>query len=1164
MPLQDKAIPFHSYHQLQTEWSKSRQGAGGVNAIKGFNFQLLSVIKKLVLTDFSNTSVTTEEISDITELHPHVIVITQTKYCITSGAVLSALNELWAIYKLIIRKYSELSNCIEFHILGEKKDLGNVQNTIETWKAQTTNNTNRTDISDFINKVSAEVEENPFGYIQQALIEEYSVDSPLRVINKWLGSLYNAVTKEAVKTTCFLIQDELRAFREEKNRKDQELSFYFWKRGDAPPNKVQKQEDLRKACIAGETPKKVHLTEGCFASRSVYSDIFQKFCSWVESAKDRASLKLPVFWISGRSGSGKSVALLHLLSMIKSEDREAVVAWFGDKPKALRTFSPYLDELSGTNENIYLCFDDPYVYQRQDVFNEQISCLHDRMERLCEKHSDLNRPFLICCGPDEQLEWCEEELGDYLEITKYRLKDENYNDLEEIKEWFEKRTGVKVAHSNEGLLVQTLFEWSSKTSLKDFAVHFKKRLSDSRWDYKEISPFEFVSSVLAVNRLYALFPNKKVEELRTTDAKLAKAIYQLEKEDHHLTLTSEDEGVKLTHPHLADILYREWYGKKSDSQSRKNHLTEWIVFVENEYIGAKDSLSPFWQLAKLSNPNFRMKGVLVPRIDLIFDDLKYILPEFYKRHLELGHPLSYLPVWTVLDNNFQLRLDPSPLDIIGDDLVSDNIEEVGFRLSCHKVIEFYGVSNNLTRENLLSIIKNHKNWYGWGYVLFDYVRKLGVNELEGILIELIENDASNPVLIKISHFLCQSPQYDPKIQRVMSYWLETCDVFFPSWVANFTDFSRHFVINTSLKIKATSFLKQCGDHKSWSHVWEALWCCESRSDELEFLARDWLKLQKGKDGGWSFVWEKLAEGIPQDRELIEIGYEYFDGEYSSKSKKCVWTVLKKQNADNLRLERIAKTWLLTTPVQHREWIYLWAEVVKSFEIDKEIVMLGREWLYQASVYHATWGYALSEVSKKSKVLGFCIVNKKLYENIIFWLEFNSMEDESWQYFWEEAYGYNPKNKLLIQLGLNWLRTTPFHHKAWAKIWEKCWDKELDKNKIQQFGLNWLSKASFKEYRWQYVWVRLFKNSPNSDDLRKMAYNWLDRAPAKHHSWVSVWEHMWNVEENTERLRSLAYNWLKSIPKEYKGVKYIQIELEKPVSMNDKLEALQNKWNGNKK
>jgi len=1155
----NKNTLFQNYNQLVAEWASTRRGAGGVNAIKGFNFQLLSAIKKIALVNNLNTIVTTEEISDITEFNLNTIIITQAKYCITSGSVTSALNELWDIYNLIIKSYPSLIGFIEFKILGQRKQLNNVEKSIVSWKKRKSSNDNKSDIDSFVKKVSATVESNPYEEIIQLLIVEYSAENPWAIVDGWIGKLYKSISNGTVESICTDIRFELQLFKNKKRSESQKLSFYLWQESDLPPVNIKKEEDLHKACIVGENPRKSHLIEGRFASRGIYNDIYQTFCSWLENNNEKSGGKLPVFWISGRSGSGKSVALLHLLSMIKSGERESIVAWFGNKPSSLNSFLPYLDELCEYHEKSYLCFDDPYVYERQEIFDKNVLLLADLAERLVDKDLELNIPFILCCGPDEQLDWCEDNLGDYLEIKKYRLRDENRNDIEEIKKWYEKRTGVSVPQSNDSnemLLVQALFEWSSNETLKDFARNFRKRLSDNRWDHQNISPFEFVSNVLAVNRLYALFPIKKVDEICEADPKLAKAIYQLEKDEHHLTLKQDDLGVKLTHPHLADVLYREWYGNPSDSQFRKNHLRDWISFVEKESFSAKSSLLPLWVIEKLSNPNFKGEGSTIPRINLVFDDIKAILPSFYEKHVNLDAPLSYLPVWTSLDYNFKLQLEPSPLNLIGENLIVENIDEIGFRLSCHKVIEYYEFSNTLSREHLHLILRSCKNWRGWSYVFFDYVRRLGINNIEDVILELIQNDPENPTLIKISHYICRiSPKVDDKVQRVMGYWLEACNVNVPSWVANFTDFAKCYVINLKIKDKAKYFLRKNYDNKSWSHVWEALWISEVGNSELEELARSWLRLRICKDAGWSFVWEKLAQSLPIDQELIDIGFEYLEGENSSKSKKIVWNILREQNADNLRLEEFAKDWLLKTPVWHREWIYLWTKVIEDFKKDDEIILLGRDWLYQVSVSHSTWVYTLTRVLKH---LPF---NKKLQGKTVLWLEFNSIEDESWQYLWELAWKNNSRNKLLAKLGVTWLQKTSFSHARWAKIWEIFWDKKLYRDEAKEIGLSWLSNAKFDDYRWQFVWSRLNRKSHHNIVLNNMAYDWLVNVRVDHHGWSGVWGQMWEEDNDVQRLRTIAETWLNNVHKNHKGAEYVKSKLSDSLSMDDKLAALQEKWEG---
>lgn len=1158
----NKKSLLQNFNQLADEWSSSPRGTGGVNAIKGFNFQLLSAIKKIALVNDLKTIITTEEISDITAFKSDSIIITQAKYCITSASVTSALNELWDIYNLIIKSYPDLTDLVEFNILGQWSRLINIEKSIGNWKTRNLNNSNKSDINNFTNKISANVESNPYEEIIQKLITEYSVENPWSLVDSWLGKLYSSISKGIVNDVCSGIRHDLQVYKAKKRRDSQKLELYLWKESDLPPEKVIRQEDLSKACVVGENPKRSHLIEGRFASRDIYNDIYQTFCSWLESNDSKSRGKLPVFWISGRSGTGKSIALLHLLSMIKSGERESIVAWFGNKPSALNSFLPYLDELCEYHEKSYICFDDPYTYKRQEVFDNNVLLLSDLADRLTNNKLESNIPFILCCGPDEQLDWCEDDLGDYLDIKKYRLRDENRNDIEEIKAWYEERTGSSVTQSSDSdeiLLVQAVFEWSRKESLKDFARHFKKRLSDDRWDHQSISPFEVVSNVLAINRLYELFPSKWLDELRESDPKLAKAIYQLENDDHHLMLKQDESGVKLAHPHLADVLYREWYGRPSDTQYRKKHLSDYISFVEKESNSTKHSLLPLWMIAKLSNPNFKMEGVSVPRIDLVYDDLKDVLPNFYRQHLNIDEPLSYMPVWTNLNRNFNLQIKPSPLDIIGESIVAENIEETGFRLSCHKIIEFYEDSDTLSRNNLHLILRTCKEWHEWKHVLFDYIRKLGINELDEMLLEFIKEDPENPTLVKISHYLCRvSPEDDEKVQRVMGYWLETCSVNAPSWVANFTDFAKCYEVSFKINEKAKSFLENSYDNKSWSHVWEGLWQHDAGNAELVILARSWLKLKVGRDRGWSYVWEKLSQYLPPDQEIINIGYEYLEGQNSSKSKKCVWTILREQDNDSLRLEKIAKDWLLKTPVWHREWIYLWSQVVTDYEKDEDIIRLGREWLYQVSVTHPTWVYTLTTILEHVKL------NKKLQEKIILWLEFNAVDNESWQYLWDLVWECNKKNRLLAEMGLDWLQETPLSHKAWARIWQIFWDKKLFRDKVEVLGLSWISYADFGDYRWQYVWSRLFRKNPNNSKLNNIAYDWLINVKIDHHGWSSVWSQLWRHEKDTKKLRELADTWLVNIKdnqKNHRNIEYVKSNIAEPVSMDDKLAELQDKWEG---
>src|SRR5262249_9582331 len=68
--------------------------------------------------------------------------------------------------------------------------------------------------------------------------------------------------------------------------------------------------------LTGQQPQFQHLVRGFVRDRShIFDRLFFSFTDWLSSVRELAaseSDKVPVFWISGRSGEGKSVLLLQL------------------------------------------------------------------------------------------------------------------------------------------------------------------------------------------------------------------------------------------------------------------------------------------------------------------------------------------------------------------------------------------------------------------------------------------------------------------------------------------------------------------------------------------------------------------------------------------------------------------------------------------------------------------------------------------------------------------------------------------------------------------------------------------------------------------------------------------------------------------------------------
>ena len=92
-----------------------------------------------------------------------------------------------------------------------------------------------------------------------------------------------------------------------------EVLFGLWGEADQPPKVVRYEPDLQKAVRTGQKLRRADLRDGSLADRRIYDDLQQFAETWLEGQAEAAE-KLSALWIEGRSGGGKSAALLHVLA----------------------------------------------------------------------------------------------------------------------------------------------------------------------------------------------------------------------------------------------------------------------------------------------------------------------------------------------------------------------------------------------------------------------------------------------------------------------------------------------------------------------------------------------------------------------------------------------------------------------------------------------------------------------------------------------------------------------------------------------------------------------------------------------------------------------------------------------------------------------------------
>ncbi|MEH6445756.1 MAG: hypothetical protein V7784_17820, partial [Oceanospirillaceae bacterium] len=1025
------------FSNLIEKWKHQPGSNGGQLAIRGFDFQLILTLNSLLAhaksTSFSHTEA--ESLSDFILLTDSKLTITQAKYTLDSGGVSKALRELWCIHILIQTSFTELHNKVNYCIVGKQQSLKDLPGAIERFTPKT--DYNLEELTNFKALLNTEIHPNPRIVLAHRLINEFGIKDPFQCIHKWLGQLYSAITKGTSGAICAEIVSILHGLH---THKDRGKPLLLWSINDRAPVQVILEPDPHKAVLLGEPPIKKHLMDGRFTARRLYQTIYQDFNKWLAEAQIQARDRIPVYWLAGGSGCGKSVALLHLLANIKQQDAAATIIWCERQPNRLEQARPWFSDLLQENDSLFIAFDDPFIFNQQAAMETQLEWLSIQLEQAREENAQLQVPFLICCGPDEQLQWFEEHCDNYVDVHSFRLAPESDDDHQELRDWYQMRTGknlpIDEGDSQQQLLVQTLFQWHTGSTLKSFAQRFKSRLKDQRWETKTKKPFELVSEILAVNRLYANYPNRNYEYYCNQDPQLGHAMDILCMEDQHFSITPEQGGIRFTHPHLANALYQEWYPDNKNQRERRLHIEQWINQTYLQHSAVSDKLEPLWVLAKLSNPY--KSDIASERIKLIREELQKLLPNIYTKY-SAEPELVHLPVWTNLNHNLLLHLQPSPIDLIATRVEITNLQEPGFRLACHKLIEYNKLLSEKQQRIVPDMINMGSIWSGWHAVMEDYILRLGPHGVEQTLSEYIEKRHSSSEVGSLVKKACSRiNDRSPHFQQIALQWLSLAPLPTESWCSIFSLFAKQFhaLLPDKLLPKVSYIVKSQPQSAHWSFLWESLWK-QTPSDELILLALEWLKSSRADAIGWSYVWEVLSEA-----------------DLSAELRQSLQTQ--------------GFTWLDTVSAEDGSWPFVWqklSETELSAELRQSLQTQGFTWLDTVSAEHDSWPFV-------------------------------------WEVLWQAGLSAELNQSLQTQ-GFTWLDTVSAEHGSWPFVWQKLSETELSaelRQSLQTQGFTWLDTVSTEHGSWKFVWEALSEADLSAElrqSLQTQGFTWLDTVSAEH-------------------------------------------------------------------
>ncbi|HXA18741.1 MAG TPA: hypothetical protein VN380_17230, partial [Thermoanaerobaculia bacterium] len=880
----DQYTTWAAIQRLRVIWEENHSSvaAGALNAIAGFDYQfviaLRDTVKRWLGEDHGlrrEPAVFTEILSDVLDVAAEGPVhVTQVKRTQSGPTVRAALEDLWLIYRLASATEPVLSEIMGYRVASARSKIRDVHDILSTWKPIDVEESDPA-LQDFRLRVSIEIDADPESELLTLLANECRADEPLADVHRWLGRLVHAAsTPRGFLTAGKEIWNDLYALSASADRNKARSSIYLWQHDDHPPEEVQAGSYL-----TGERPLPRHLRLGFFAPReAVLRPLSAKIIEWLtpHPASNDDSLRLPVFWIGGRSGTGKSVALLQILSLIHAEQIGPIL-WLGPHTAALADAIRWAQKLRRHGETVVIGVDDPYAPVAQ---NDAIALWQQAISGMIttrQGDDPTELPVLICCGPTEQAERFEKELSDDICLTREDLPQEKSEDHALLRRWFRARTGHESPEIGDGdvLLVQLFFEWKVGAPLQAFANRLRQRIAtaETREHKRELT--DQFSRILALNRLYVGYPRGAVERTLTPDQK---SVFLRLQRENHLVADPDDArpGIWLAHPHLSNAIYTAWHSGSAAEPVRRDHLREGVLSAIEYGNNPNQQQSPLWAISRALDNTLddstiadRLAGEeLVP----LLQDIHRTLLEQYGGKL----PLIQLPVWIEIRSlRPEIWLDPDPVEAGIAALLRAATGEAGLSLTCQKLLQ------HLTRhpeevckrieDATIHLLQRTTEWREWISIMLDALRWCRRPEIGSIMVDWVDDHRSHvmvPVLLNLG------------IQH-----------------ASGTEIQEKAVRELGLRyVETTPF-----DHGSWTFIWEALENATPGDTQLRELGFRWLATVSPDRGSWAYVWTALDKATPGDTQLRELGLRWLATAPDRGSWAYVWTALDKATPGDTQL-----------------------------------------------------------------------------------------------------------------------------------------------------------------------------------------------------------------------------------------------------------------------
>ncbi len=808
------------------------------------------------------------------------------------------------------------------------------------------------------------------------------------------------------------------------------------------------------------------LRRGYFCQRPIFLSLTEKVESIIRGMPYQDDAKLPIFWIGGRSGTGKSIALLYVLSQLFDRGYEHIL-WVGhgddirNLPLAVRHA---LELRQSSDQQVIIGIDDPHIPASQNEASRYWQQAVDLLRQPMQEFEPEKIPVIVCCGPTEQKELFERDniRPDQVRLYGETIPQASGDDYELLCDYYRSRVGREPPNTggSDILLTQLFFEWESGIRLTEFAERFKQRIQFSDFS-QEKELYNLLSEILSLNRLYAAYPVEVAQRRLAKMSAGAMLAFENLLEENHLQVLNEADnhrgsGYFMQHPHVANAIYEIWHPEKP-AKKRQKHLK---TAIENifEYNGNGDEearLAPVWSLSNSLEPNSPTAARLDSEI------VRNLVAPLYRSYRKSRPVLiDSLAVWVdlyVRCRNLEpdRKLHENPIHFALDKIRNASPKAKGLINLCYKFLQlFYLLDKSEKTSVLYSILEQLKlspEWEDWP-LMWDRLRK----------------------------FTSMTPVYKAENQEEQELVKEVVETDF-SWVEDLNNQNNYY----------------------WQQVWAGLPKLNRKGRmTVRFfkLTERWLN-RTPTHHSWYFIWNNCRRTNRENK------FEHWIEE---------------------RLLAASTDWLrhaLENNFYHPFWNKVWRAVFQE-TVDKQLLAdLFEKYLRDTNARKSSnnsWGWSLDKLIQyyetfspeeyKSKI-------SALQPDLVKWLNISLNEPSLWPHLWAVAHQIEPFEKQVIDMGKTWLSNITSDYRAVRRVWTPLFEITAPNNpEMVTIGERLLTEFT-RFYNdkprnsWPIIWLDLWDAAENRNHeqisfrLRLMEYGkaWIEEAAAIDCEKVMVWD-----------------------------------------------------------